>query len=88
VLALNYDKIFVPTGNDLRSEVGPLKSLNPWMFMDPVMFYIAVAVLGFHLIARTIIFALAPRCLLLRFPYNLVSEISPLHPSRDLVLRG
>ena len=48
------------------------------------MFYIAVVMLGFHLIAGTIIFALAPRRLLPRFPYNLVSEISFFHASSAL----
>ena len=84
VLALNHDKIFVPAGKVLRSEVGQLESWNPRMSMDPVMFYIAVVVLGFHLIAGTVIFTLAPSRLLPRFPYNLVSEISFFHASSAL----
>ena len=84
VLGLNHGKIFVPAGNALRSEVGQLESWNLRMFMDPVMFYIAVVILGFHLITGIIIFALAPRRLLPRFPYNLASEISFFHASSAL----
>ena len=84
VLSQNPDTIFVPPGNLIRSGVGQLESWNPRMFMDPVMFCIAVVILGFQLISGTIIFALAPRRLLPRFPYNLVSEISFFHASSAL----
>ena len=52
--------------------------------MDPVMFYIAVAILGFQLIVGTIIFVSTPRHLLPKFPYNLASEISFFHASSAL----
>jgi len=52
--------------------------------MDPVMFCIAVSILGFHLIAGTIIFASTPRRFLPRFPYNLPSEISFFRASSAL----
>ena len=84
VLAQNRDSIFVPAGSVHRSEVGQLESLEPRMSMDPVMFYIAVAILGFQLIAGTIIFASAPRRFLPRFPYSLASEISFFHASSAL----
>jgi len=84
LLAQNQDSIFVSAGNVRRSEVGQLKSLKPRISMDPVMFYIAVFILGFQLIAGTIIFISTPRRFLPRFPYNLVSEISFFHASSAL----
>jgi len=81
LLAQNQDTIFVPAGKVRRSEVGKLESLKPRMSMDPVMFYIAVVILGFQLITGAIIFASRPRCFLPRFPYNLVSEISFFYAS-------
>ena len=84
VLSLNSNSIFVPAGNVRRSEVGQLESIQPRMSMDPVMFYIAVAILGFQLIAGAIIFASTPRPFLPRFPYNLASEISFFHASSAL----
>ncbi|PUU73919.1 hypothetical protein B9Z19DRAFT_1196591 [Tuber borchii] len=84
VLARNRDRIFVPTGNLGRSGVGQLLSLEPRMLMDPVMFYIAVVILGFQLIAGAIIFASTPRRFLPKFPYNLASEISFFHASSAL----
>ncbi|PUU73735.1 hypothetical protein B9Z19DRAFT_1094473 [Tuber borchii] len=83
VLAMNQDTIFVPAGNVSRSEVGQLVSFQPRMSMDPVIFYIAVAILGFQLIAGTIIFV-TPRRFLPRFPYTLASEISFFHASSAL----
>jgi len=84
LLVQNQDRIFVPAGKVRRSEVGKLESLKPRMSMDPVMFYIAVVILGFQLITGAIIFASRPRCFLPRFPYNLVSEISFFHTSSAL----
>ena len=84
LLALNQNRIFVPAGKVRRSEVGQLESIQPRISMDPVMFYIAVAILGFHLIAGTIIFASTPRRFLPRFPYSLASEISFFHASSAL----
>jgi len=55
VLSQNLNRIFVPAGNVRRSAVGQLNSIQPRMSMDSVMLYIAVVILGFHLIARTII---------------------------------
>ena len=81
LLAQNQDRIFVPAGKVRKSEVGKLESLKPRMSMDPVMFYIAVVILGFQIIAGAIIFASRPRRFLPRFPYNLVSEISFFHGS-------
>jgi len=52
--------------------------------MDPVMIYIAVAILGFQLIAGTIILASTPRRLLPRLPLSLASEISFFHASHAL----
>ena len=84
LLAQNQDRIFVPAGKVHRSEVGKHQSLKPRMLMDPVMFYIAVVILGFQLITGAAIFAPRPRCFLPRFPYNLVSEISFFHTSSAL----
>ena len=84
LLAQNHDRIFVPAGKVRRSEVGKLESLKPRMSMDPVMFYIAIAVLGFQLIGGVIIYASRPRRFLPRFPYNLVSEITFFHASSAL----
>ena len=84
LLAQNHDRIFVPAGKVRRSAIGKLESLKPRMSMDPAMFYIAVAILGFQLIAGVIIFASTPRRFLPRFPYNLVSEISFFHSSSAL----
>jgi len=84
LLAQNQDTIFVPAGKVRRSEVGELESLKLRMSMDPVMFYIAVIVLGFQLIAGAVVYASRPRCFLPRFPYNLVSEISFFHRSSAL----
>ena len=84
LLAQNQDKIFVPAGKVRRSEIGKLESLKPRMSMDPVMFYVAVIVLGFQIIAGAIIYASRPRCFLPKFPYNLVSEISFFHTSSAL----
>ena len=84
LLAQNRDSIFVPAGSVHKSEVGQLESLEPRMSMDPVMFYIAVAILGFQLIAGTIMFAWTPRRFLPRFPYNLASEISFFYASSAL----
>jgi len=84
LLAQNQDRIFVPESKVRRSEVGELQSLKRRMSMDPVMFYIAVVILGFQLIAGAIIFASAPRRFLPRFPYNLASEISFFHASSAL----
>ena len=84
LLAQNQERIFVPAGKVRRSEVGQLESLKPRMSMDPVMFYIAVVILGFQLIAGAIIFASTPKRFLPRFPYNLVSEISFFHASNAL----
>ena len=83
LLALNQNTIFVPAGKVPRSEVGQLSSLQPRMSMDPVMFYIAVGILGFQLIAGTIIFV-TPRRFLPRFPYTLASEISFFYASSAL----
>jgi len=84
LLALNWNSIFVPAGNVSRSEVGQLESIQPRMSMDPAMFYIAVAILGFQLMAGTMIFASTPKRFLPRFPYNLASEISFFHASSAL----
>jgi len=84
LFAQNQDRIFVPAGNLRRSEVGQLESLEPRMSMDPVMFYIAVAILGFQLTTGTIIFVWTPRAFLPRFPYNIASEISFFHASSAL----
>ena len=84
LLAQNQDRIFVPAGKVHRSEVGELESLKPRMSMDPMMFYIAVVILGFQMITGAIIFASRPRCFLPRFPYNLASEISFFHTSSAL----
>ena len=84
LLAQNQDRIFVPAGKNRRSEVGELESLKPRMSIDPVMFYIAVAILGFQLITGAITFTSRPRCFLPRFSYNLVSEISFFHMSSAL----
>ena len=84
LLAQNHDRIFVPAGKVRRSEFGKLESLKPRMSMDPVMFYIAVVILGFQLITGAIIFASRPRCFLPRLPCNLVSEISFFHTSSAL----
>ena len=84
LLAQNRDRIFVPAGKVHRSEVGQLESLKQRMSMDPVMFYIAVGILGFQLIAGTIMFAWRPKRFLPRFPYNLASEISFFHASSVL----
>ncbi|PUU81906.1 hypothetical protein B9Z19DRAFT_1190850 [Tuber borchii] len=84
LLAQNRNTIFVPASNLRRSEVGQLESIEPRMLMDPVMFYIAVAVLGFQLIAGTIIFASTPRRFLPKFPFNLASEISFFYASSAL----
>ena len=84
LFAQNQDRIFAPAGNLHRSEVGQLESLEPRMSMDPVMFYIAAAILGFQLIAGTIIFASTPRRFLPKFPYNLASEISFFYASSAL----
>ena len=84
LLTQNHDRVFVPAGKVRRSAVGKLESLKPRMSMDPVMFYIAVAILGFQLIAGVIIFASTPRRFLPRFPYNLVSEIGFFHSSSAL----
>ena len=54
------------------------------MLMDPVMFYIAIVILGFQLIAGTIIFASTPRRFLPRFLYNLACKISSFHASSAL----
>ena len=55
------------------------------MSMDPVMFYIVVGILGFQIIAGTIIFASGrPRCFLPRFPCNLAFDISFFHASSAL----
>ncbi|RPB03871.1 hypothetical protein L873DRAFT_1786829 [Choiromyces venosus 120613-1] len=81
LLAQNQNRIFVPAEKVRRTAVGQLESLRPRMSMDPVMFYIAVVILGFQLIAGSIIFASRPRRFLPRFPYNLVSEISFFHAS-------
>ena len=84
LLALNYDRVFVPAGEVHRSAVGKLESLKPRMSMDPAMFYIAVVILGFQLIAGVIIFASTPRRFLPRFPYSLVSEIGFFYSSSAL----
>ena len=84
LLALNPKSTFVPAGKVRRSEVGQLESLKPRMSMNPVMFYIAVSILGFQLIAAAIIFALTPRRFLPRFPYNIASEISFFYASSAL----
>ena len=84
LLAQNRDTIFVPAGNVSRSEVGQLESIQPRISMDPVMFCIAVAILGFQLLAGTIIFVSMRKRFLPRFPYNLASEISFFHASRAL----
>ena len=52
--------------------------------MDPVMFYTTVVILGFQLIAGTIISTSTPRRFLPRFPYDLASEISFFHSSSAL----
>lgn len=83
VLSLNRDAIFVPAGEVPRCEVCQLASLQPRMSMDPVMFYIAVGILGFQLIARTIILV-TPKGFLQRFPYTLSSEIGFFHASSAL----
>ena len=67
-----------------RSQVGQHEFLEPRMLMNPVMFYIAVVILRFRLIAGTIIFVSMHRHFLLRFPYNLASEISFFHTSSAL----
>jgi len=46
LLALNQNRIFVPAGVH-RSEVGQLQSIQLRLSMATVMFYIAVAELGF-----------------------------------------
>ena len=84
LLAQNQERIFVSAGKVRRSEVGELESLKPRMSMDPVMFYIAVVILGFQLIVGAIIFASMPKHFLPRFPSNLVSEISFFYASSAL----
>jgi len=84
LVAQNKNRVFVPSGEVGRSDVGKLESIQPRMSMDPVMFYIPMAILGFQLIAVTIIFAWAPGWFLPRFPYSLTSEISFFHGSSAL----
>ena len=84
LLAQNSKSIFAPAGKVRRPEVSQLESLKPRISMDPVMSYIAVSILGFQLIAGTIIFASTPRRFLPRFPYNLASEICFFHASSAL----
>jgi len=49
----------------------------------PVMFYIAIALLGFQLVTGTIIFSMSRR-FLASFPYNLASETFCFHASSAL----
>ncbi|KAG0634517.1 hypothetical protein HOY80DRAFT_1140621 [Tuber brumale] len=84
LFAQNHNRIFVRADKVPRSKVGELESLQPRVSMDPVMFYIAAAILGFQLIAGAIIFMSRPRRFLPRFPYNLASEISFFHASSAL----
>jgi len=76
VLVLNQNTIFFPAGKAPRSEIDQLMFIQPRMLMDPVIFYIAVDILGFRLIAGTIILPSgSPKRFLPRFLYNLASEI-------------
>lgn len=84
VLAQNRNRVFGPSGNVRRSEVGQLESIQPRWSIDPVMFYITMAILGFQLISGTIIFRSTSTCFLSKFPYNLSSEISFFHASSAL----
>lgn len=45
MLAPNRNWVFVPCGKVRRFEVGQLEAIHSRMLMDPVMFYIAVAIL-------------------------------------------
>ena len=76
MLAQNQNRTFVPAGKVRKLEVSQLVSIQPQISMDPVIFCIAVAILGFQLIAGTIIFASGrPRHFLPRLRYNFACEI-------------
>ena len=63
---------------------GQIISIHNRVSMDPVMFYIAIALLGFSTLASAVIFYSRPRRFLPRLPITLAAEIGFFYASEAL----
>ena len=87
VINKNSERIFRPT----TKAAGKKPQTSGWISyqqsrvsMDPVMFYIATALLGFSTIASVVIFTVRPKRFLPRLPNTLAAEIGFFYASEAL----
>ena len=87
VISQNEGRIFRSTTKDggRKPQVsGQRVSILNRVSMDPVMFYIAVVLLGFSALASIVIFTARPRRFLPRLPDSLAAEIGLFYASQAL----
>ena len=87
VVGQNSNRIFRSTTQDggRRPQVsGQLFSLRNRVSMDPVMFYIAIVLLGFSTLASAVVFTARPKRFLPRLPDCLAAEIGLFYASEAL----
>ena len=87
VISQNSQHIFRPTtkdGGGKSQTSGWIVSAQTRVLMDPIMFFIATALLGFSTIASVIIFTARPKRFLPRLPNTLAAEIGFFYASEAL----
>ena len=87
VIGKNSERIFRSTAGDggRKPQVsGQIISLQNRVSMDPVMFYIAIVLLGFSTLASVVIFNSRPKRFLPRLPITLAAEIGSIYASEAL----
>ena len=87
VIGQNSERIFRSTtkdGGKKPQTTGRISSEQSRVSMDPVMFYIAAALLGFSTIASVVIFTARPKRFLPRLPNTLAAEIGFFYASEAL----
>ena len=87
VIAQNSERIFRSTTSDGSRKPqtpGQIISLQDRVSMDPVMFYIAIVLLGFSTLASVVIFNARPKRLLPRLPNTLAADIGFVYASQAL----
>ena len=87
VIGQNSAHVFRSTTKDGGSKPqtsGQIISVQNRVSMDPVMFYIAIVLLGFSTLASAVIFNARPRRFLPRLPITLAAEIGFFYASEAL----
>ena len=87
VIGQNPERIFRSTTKDggRRPQVpGQMISVQNRVSMDPIMFYIAIVLLGFSTLASAVIFSSCPKRFMPRLPNTLAAEIGFIYASEAL----